>query len=266
MNDTELDELLNTWKVPAAPRSLRESVRTALQAKAERRRKRWIAVLVPAVLGMAALLLFVTPAIPQRMGLTAPPVKHPYLVDSEFVRYSKDGSPAIDMYSTSYNDQYGREILLSRHIPDNPVHDAIARLLDAAGDATAPIRFRLLRLSPGGSEMVDKMAAAAPRPAVNTQCADEKCITGVGHFSLPMAAANPGIGCADGKIVDRETILGYPTVAIQLPLDGNRVRRTVWMAPALECFALKVATEKQQADGTFGLVSGKQALAVRLNP
>jgi hypothetical protein len=156
--------------------------------------------------------------------------------------------------------------LLSRHIPDNPVHDTIARLLDAASDTTAPVRFRLLRLSPGGSEMVDKMAAVGPRPAVNTECADEKCITGVAHFMLPMAASNPGIGCADREIVGRETILGYATAAIQLPLDGNRVRRTVWMAPALGCFALKVATEKQKADGTFRLISGKQALAVRLNP
>ncbi len=67
-------------------------------------------------------------------------------------------------------------------------------------------------------------------------------------------------------MVDRETILDYPTVAIQLPLDGNRRRRTVWMAPALGCFALKVTTEEQLADGRFLLLSAKEAIKVRLNP
>lgn len=214
---------------------------------------------------MVALLVLATKAVPQ----TLPEAHRPYTVLSEFVQYASDGSPTVAMYSTSYNDQYGREILLSRHIPDNPVHDTIARLFDAANDATAPARMRLYLLSGPGrraSEIMAKRAAAGPFPMVNTQCADEKCITGVGHYGLPKAAANPGIGCVDGPPVDRETILGYPTVAIQLPLDGNRVRRTIWMAPALGCFALKVATEAQQPDGRFRLLSGKQAVKVRLNP
>jgi len=169
------------------------------------------------------------------------------------------------MYSTSYNDEYGREILVARHLPDNPVGDVMARTLDALGEATAPIRFRLLRLSPGGADVLARREAYGPIPTVNTECADKTCITGVAHYFLPKAAGNPGIGCVEGPVVASETILDYSTVAIQLPLDGNRVR-TVWMAPALGCFALKATTERLQADGSFRLLSGKQAIKVRTNP
>jgi len=114
--------------------------------------------------------------------------------------------------------------------------------------------------------MLAWQAAHGPGPMVNTECAEKTCIHGAAHYALPKAAGNPGIGCVDGPVVDRETILDYPTVAIQLPLDGNGARRTVWMAPALGCFALKVTTERQTTDGSFRLVSGKQAVKVRLNP
>jgi hypothetical protein len=265
MNDIELDEMLNKWTAPAPPESLRERVRAGFHPRKERRIIRWMpwkSLTAGAVLAGGALLFLARQAVPQTM----PPERHPYTVVSEFVQYASDGSPTVAMYSTSYNDQYGREILLSRYIPDNSVHDTIARMLDAASKGTGTIRLVLaVLLSPSGREMMAKQAAATPSPAVNTQCADEKCISGVGHFLLPKAAANPGIGCVDGPPADREAILGYPTAAIQLPLDGNRVRRTVWMAPALGCFALKVSTEAQQPDGRFRLLNGKQAVAVRLN-
>jgi hypothetical protein len=40
----------------------------------------------------------------------------------------------------------------------------------------------------------------------------------------------------------------------------------LWLAPSLGCFALKVSTEAQQADGRFRLLNGKQAVKVQLNP
>jgi hypothetical protein len=262
MNDTELDELLNKWSAPVAPESLRESVLSGFRPQPERRKFRWSwgkSLMAAAVVAM--LLVVVTRAVPQTM----PEVHRPYVVLSEFARYAKDGSAEVQMYSTSYNDEYGREIMVARHIPD-AFGDVMARTLDALADATAPVRMSLLRLSPRGAEMIAWRAAHGPGPLINTECAEKTCIHGADHYSLPKAAANPAIGCVDGPVVDRETILGYPTAAIQLPLDGNRMRRTVWMAPALGCFALKVTTERQTADGSFRLVSGKQAVKVRLNP
>jgi len=262
MNDTELDELLNKWSAPAAPESLRERVTAGFRPAAERRKFRWSwgKSLMAAVV-VAMLLVIVTQAVPQ----TVPEVHRPYVVLSEFSRYAKDGSAEVQMYSTSYNDEYGREIMVARHLADNPIHDVLARTLDAVSEATAPVRFRLARLSPQGAEALDRRAAIRPGPLVNTECAEKTCITGVGHFGL-QGAGNPAMGCVNGPVVDRETILDYPTVATQLPLDGNRVRRTLWMAPALGCFALKVAVERQMSDGSFRLMSGKQAVKVRLNP
>ena len=261
MNDIELDDLLDKWIAPAAPESLRAGVRGGVASRVERRSFHggWARSLMAAG-ALALLLTLVTKAVPQ----TLPQDHRPYSVLSEFVRYAEDGSAKVQMYSTSYNDQYGREIMLARHLPDSPFADVMARTLDAVSGATLPARMFLLRLSPGGSEMLDRQAAMTPGRSVNTECSDSGCFF-VGHHVFPQAVASPG-GCVDGAAVDGETILGYWTEAMQLPLDGNRIRRTLWMAPALGCFALKVATEQQMADGTFRLLSGKQAVAVRLNP
>ena len=43
-------------------------------------------------------------------------------------------------------------------------------------------------------------------------------------------------------------------------------RMTLWLAPDLGCFALKVTYEEQRPDGTFHLVNAKQGLKVTLNP
>jgi hypothetical protein len=257
MNDAELDELLDRWSAPVAPESLRAGVRAGFRVPVERKKIRWSwgkSLMATAVVAM--LLVVVTQAVPQ----TLTEVHRPYVVLSEFTRYAKNGSAEVQMYSTSFNDQYGREIMVARHLADNPFGDVLARTMDTLIGATLPAHSLLLRLAPSGQTPVQ------PAPSVNTECVEKTCIHGVAHYFLPKAAGNPGIGCVDGPVVDRETILDYPTVAIQLPIDGNRVKRTVWMAPALGCFAMKVATERQMADGSFRLVSGKQAVKVRLNP
>jgi hypothetical protein len=43
-------------------------------------------------------------------------------------------------------------------------------------------------------------------------------------------------------------------------------RMTLWMAPDLGCFALRITIEERGADGTFRLVLRKQAQKVTLNP
>jgi hypothetical protein len=258
MNEIELDELLDQWTAPAPSEALRERVR--MRARPTRN---WPWGKGLAAAAVIAMFFMVSKATPQA---ATPEARRPYTVLSEFVRYGSDGSPTIEMYGTSYNDQYGREIMVARQLPNRPIQDVVARILDKMSDATAPLRFGLLRLSPINAELMDKSAALGPIPSVYTECVENTCIHGAAHYFLPKAAANPARECVDGPVVDRETILDYPTVAMQLPLDGNRRRRTVWMAPALGCFALKVATEKQKADGTFRLLTTKQALVVRTNP
>ncbi len=99
----------------------------------ERRKIRWSwgkSLVAAAVVAM--LLVVVTQAMPQ----TLPEVHRPYVVLSEFARYAKDGSAEVQMYSTSYNDQYGREIMVARHLADNPVGNVVARTLDSLSEGT----------------------------------------------------------------------------------------------------------------------------------
>ncbi len=262
MNDRELDELLDKWSAPEAPKSLRAGVRAGFGARRERRPMRWWGKGLIAAAAVVVLFVLVPKAEPQkgRLGMLLQ-ARHPYSVLSEFVRYEKDGSSRIEMYSTEYNDQEGREHLLDRRILDNPVDDTVARIFDAASDATGPLRLYLLRLSSVNTGMIAQRATVR---AVITECVGQGCISFAQYFLG--SAGNPSTGCVEGAAAERETILDYATVATQLPIDGNRVRRTVWMAPALSCFAMKVETEKEQADGSFRLVSSKQAIKVRLNP
>jgi hypothetical protein len=73
-------------------------------------------------------------------------------------------------------------------------------------------------------------------------------------------------GCAQEGVVGHETILNYPTVAAQRALGNSNKRMTLWMAPDLGCFALRVTLEESGPGGVFHLVSGKQALKVTWNP
>jgi len=285
MNDTELDEILDTWSVPPVPAAMRESVRAGFAASLElkvthRARPRWIAafarksLLAGGILGTGAfLLLIVTQAFPQ-----TPTGRIPYTVDSEFVRYAEDGSSTVEMYSRSYNDDNENEILLLRSLPGSPFGTAFARTLDAA----LPAWQRLTRRFTVSAEQLERIRAIrAAHPGVGfiSDC-------GVGclvpaHWYFARAAAGGNAGCLAGPIVGRETILNYPTTAVELHLADNRVlayaarsyssqgkplRMTIWTAPDLGCFALKITTEEQQPDGTFRLVIRKQALRVTVNP
>jgi len=264
MNDTELDELLDRWSAPPAPASLRASVRSGFAAGLERKAspsvRQWISAFVPgarkrllaaAVLGVGAFLLIVTQTFPQMLGVS--PAKIPYTVDSEFVRYG-DALPSaiplhrIQMYSTSYNLN-GREIILSRSLPANPFGTALRRVLD-------PIQDFLSQLLPFSEQA--EWARRAPQVIVG--CDDESCLR-----LTAQPFPRPATGCVDGPIVGHETILNYATTAVQLRWDDHR-RITLWTAPDLGCFALRITIEEKRPDGTFRLVSKKQALKVTLNP
>jgi hypothetical protein len=238
MNDTELDEMLDKWSVPSPSASLRATVRAGFAVGLEPKPSpgvlvRWLTAIIPgprkalpagAILGIGALLLVVTQALPR----TPSP---PYTVDSEFIRYSDDHSPVILSVSTSYNDTSGREIVLSRSIPSHHFGTAIGHMIDAVWYLWSQL---------------------TPPPVVNRD-------------QLERTAALIRAGCADGAVVGRETILNYPTTAVERRA-GDRRRMTLWMAPGLGCFALRITTEAQRPDGTFHLVTVKQALKVTLTP
>jgi hypothetical protein len=269
MNDTELDELLNTWSAPPPPASLRERVRAGFAAGLEREASlrvpsRWIwafarkSLLAGAILGTGALfLLAVTQAFPQ-----TPPGRIPYIVHSEYVRYAEDGSSAVEMYLTSYNNDQENEILLSRSLPGNPLGTALARTLDAALPAWQRLT-RLLTVSDKELETIRAIRAARPGVGFISGCAGGCSV--LHRWGFARAAAGANAGCLAGPIVGSETILNYPTTAVELHLDDSR-RMTVWTAPDLECFALRITTERQKPDGTYSLVTRKQALRVTVNP
>jgi hypothetical protein len=249
MNDTELDELLNTWTAPPPPPSLRENVlAVGWQSRAPRPRKR---MFVAAILAAAALLLVVAQARPG-----SPPVRIPYTVDSEFIRYANDGSSSIEMVTISYQIN-GAEILRSRFIPGHPFGTALGRALDA----TLPLWSRLMARLTVDPEMSEKLQRHVPHTIGSITGCDASCLVLQRYFFARGAGADSA--CLDGAIVAHETILNYPTTAVQ-PRMGGSVRMTWWTAPDLGCFALRVTTEEKQPDGTFRLVSEKRALRINV--
>src|SRR5579863_1277668 len=250
MTDNELDEILNHWNTPPAPPSLRDRVRAVFPKPPHHSfwwRKGFVAA---AVLAAAAILLIATQASPQ------PVAPIPWTVDSEFIRYADDGSSSIAMYTTSYQSGTN-EILVSRYMPGSPFKTALAE----AADIIMPIHSRLARrfmVDPKVSERVQR--ASAHSVGFISGCDSSACLV-LDHFGYPKSAT----GCIEGEIVDRATILNYPTEAVRERWTEHG-RMTIWMAPALGCFALKVTQEVERPDGTFRLVRAKQALKVTLNP
>jgi hypothetical protein len=258
MNDTELDELLDTWSAPPAPASLRENVRAGFAAGPERKAspgvRHWIAALVPSprkrlvagtILAVGTFLLAVTLAVPQAHKLVSPPVRIPYIVDSDIVRYADDGSPAVEVSLESYNSN-GSEIVLYETSPS--FFTGIRLVLDTVGSAVGRLTLPYVV----SSELLERRRSAAD------------VSTGFEHYLLGSAADLIHAGCVSGVVVGRETILNYPTVAVQ-PSLGDHRRVTLWMAPDLSCFALRITIEEQQPDGTFRLVTRKEAIKVTLN-
>jgi hypothetical protein len=263
MNDTELDKLLDQWAAPSAPASLRDSVRAGFAAGQER----WIPARAPraskrlllaAILSALVLLLVVAQARPG-----SPPVRIPYVVDSEFVRYAAGRPATIEMYTSSYALN-GTEVLKSRSIPGRPFVTAIGRSLDT----TLPLWSQLMARLTVGTQTLDKVRQAAHRSIGAITGCDASCLV-LEHHGFARAAAgvdvDGGTACLDGTIVDHETILGYPTTGIQPHMSGS-VRMTWWTAPELGCFALRITTDEKQPDGTWRLVREKRALRVNLKP
>jgi hypothetical protein len=248
MNDTELDQLLDTWSVPPTPASLRGSVRAGFAARPERKRflgspARWISLFAAAILAMGAFLLVVALALPQTLGLDSPPARIPYTVDSEIVRYANDGSSSVEANLTSYNNN-GSEIVLFG------VYSSFSTAIRAAAARVGELTLPFV-LSKEQWDLVRSQSRVRFGP--------------VGGRFVGNAAALLQAGCVSGPVVGRETILNHPTVAVRRSMN-DRERMTLWMAPDLGCFALRITIEHQQPDGTFRLGIKKQAVKVTVNP
>jgi hypothetical protein len=278
MKDTELDEMLDQWSVPPPPASLRESVQAGFAANMPRTAPprvlvSWRSALVPSVrktllaaaIAVIGVFLF---AAAQALSQTPPPVHIPYTVDSEYIRYGDDGSPVIEMLSTSYTGPNGGEIVISRSIPGHLLGTAAARTLAARTlDAVLPVWQRMILpfvVAPKDIERFKEMRQSGVQTVgVISGCADWTCLV-INHWGF-RRASGAGNACLEGPVVGRETILNYPTTAVERSL-GPGGRLTMWMAPDLGCFALRITTEARRPDGTLHLWQTKQALKVTLNP
>ena len=129
------------------------------------------------------------------------------------------------MYLTSYIDN-GNEVSLSSSLPGDPFGTAVRRILDVTGFVLYLVTGRS-RESSGAPDFVRA-------------------------------------GCVNGPVVERETILGYSTTAVERRVGEHR-RMTLWMAPDLGCFALRLRIEEQRPDGTYRVVSEKHSLKVTLS-
>jgi hypothetical protein len=231
MNDTELDEILDTWKAPEPPASLRGNVRAGYAVRVEKRRPRARLALWAAAFGLGAFLLVLAQAFPQTVKLVAPAYKIPYTVESEYVNYARDGSidERIDYVSYQRN---GEEIVLSQSVPGDPLKTIGMQLVSTTHAYL--LQFHRLIFGSGDFE-------------AHTQ-----------H-----AAAFVASGCTLMGVAGHETILGYTTVKVQSA--GNGRRATTWMAPDLGCFTMRLVLEKQRPDGTYRVVGEKHATKVTIN-
>jgi hypothetical protein len=143
-------------------------------------------------------------------------------------------------------------------VPGNPFKTALLR----AADVVMPIHMRLGRLMVDSKLLEQRDRAVARGLGFITGCDPQTCLllTHTGFLKDPAGAS-----CTDQAIVDRAMILNYPTEAVRERWTEHG-RQTLWMAPELGCFALKITKEEERPDGTFHLAFAKQALKVNVNP
>ena len=265
MNDTELDELLDTWKTPPPPAGLRTRLQDAVARESEvpRLPKRkffggWKMLLASAA-GAILVFLLVNPAISQKVS---PP---PYTVDSEVIVHPGDATGCIDfgkmglekifgcwpyarpmhMLMSSYNAA-GSEVVLSWSDPGEPLEAWLWSAKLAMFSALDKIHGVL---SPSNGEEDEH--------AVFHSSSDEKWTIGE-KDALLNSGCRPA--SRSGAVIGDESVLGYPTIIGRI--DYHKTRLTLWMAPQLSCFALRATIQRQQPDGSWALVSEKKALKI----
>jgi hypothetical protein len=254
MNDRELDEMLNLWKVPPVPASLRARVREGIEAKPISSLRLlfpgWKFLTAGAAVVVAVFVLANTSAFSEKVP------RPPFTVDSEIIirdtRYMEAYEP-VNAVMTSYN-QAGSEVMLSWLVPDHPLQSALWGVKLAFGNAVEQFKRTFL---------LDPDREGKDHGVVYMRVGD-KWVVGE-RQKLVESGCRPVAG--GESLVGEQTILNYPTTGVQetghTPFETRRV--TVWMAPQLSCFALRATLERQDPDGTWKLISEKNALKVMVN-
>ena len=245
MNDTELDNLLNTWTTPDPPPSLRGRVRAGYATLTHKPRRRfrlsfWM------IFGFAALLLILTAALPKTVELVVPAQKIPYTVDTDTTTFMPDGT-VHELRMTTYM-RNGVEIILAR-APGNPLW-------------TSVMNASLLLFSPVDPHQWAEFVASG--------CSNVRDI----QMAIHGVMTPPGRVIGVGTLVGHEAILGYQTTVTKhvspsgdagdALKDGRIV--TLWQAPDLGCFDLKMVHEQKRSDGTYRLVEERHAVKITVNP
>lgn len=255
MTDLELDELLNTWEAPSAPHRLRSRV---LELEDRRVRTaapvRWFGKTAALVSAIAVLLVAVR-AFPQDTSPTPP-----YTVDSEFITYGPEGTPTVRLYATSFA-QNGAEQFVSRSLAGDPLGTLWMRTIGIANRLMDPLN-RLVLPFLVAPELLERRRKIVETMAEVPMCVGDDCASR-SYWLIGDRAELLSSGCRAGEVTARATILNYPTVALQRETGIGRL--TVWLAPDLGCFPLRVMIERQNADGSFRPVQRKESFKVTVN-
>jgi hypothetical protein len=265
MNDAELDELLNAWKAPPPRESFRRDLRAAIGAMRERPGRKpfmgWrLGVVASAVI--IAVLLANSNMFSQRN-------RPPYTVDSKIIRSDGWGGPPWHITTgpespliTSYN-QGGSEVILSWSSPDHPLEAALWKARLAVSGAVDRMTSRFLSIA----ERLDPRNIA-PRHEED----DAFAVVYPGSVGYPLVVGRRdsllSSGCRTSfggtEVLGQDVVLNYPTTVLR-QMGGGRSMITLWMAPELSCFALRITIHAKQPDGSWELVSEKRALKVAVN-
>lgn len=268
MNDTELDELLNTWKTPAPSPAIREWVRVGIETARQKPIRNpfggWRLAFASAALVAIVFVLANTTAISHQLN---PP---PYTVESEIIVHPTNAVGCIGLgdigldsarcwrYSrpkhtlmTSYNAD-GSEVLLSWSDPGELL-ESIFWTVDLAMLSAIERIHRVLSPDLGPNEHAGFYSSADQKAALGERA------------DLLNSGCRPGTRY--GEVIGQEVLLGYPTVVSTFDnRQGSRhTRMTLSMAPQLSCFALRGTIEQQEPDGTWTVLSEKKALRVTLS-
>ncbi|MEP6716500.1 MAG: hypothetical protein ABJC09_13100, partial [Terriglobia bacterium] len=133
MNDQELDQILDEWKTPMAPDSLRDGVRNRFrQAVARPVRNWWIGSFMPRAGAIAAAALFVLVLTKGAASVLWAPEEASnaaFTIETESRDYFEDGSSSASVYSAAY-DENGRQVPLSRSVPNDRLGTLQLRTMD----------------------------------------------------------------------------------------------------------------------------------------
>ena len=226
MNDTELDNLLNTWTTPDPPPSLRSRARAGYATLTPKPRRPFRLFFWTTAFGFAAFLLVLTAVFPKTVELVEPTQKIPYIVETDTTNFMRDGT-AHELRMTTYMRD-GVEIILAR-TPGNPLGTFVLNAYALVFTPVDPHRWAEF---------------------VASGCSNAGTVIGhetiLGYHTTVTEHLSPSHDAGDS-------------------LQNGRII-TRWQAPDLGCFDLRMVHEQQYSDGTYRLVEERRALKVTVNP